>query len=860
MIDIFLKLKKMKKLLLLILLTIVSITTNALALTAKFSQTYLTESKISFVHKQKSYSDTLKNIAPIPSSLKGRVINKETGETIPGAAIFIPDLKKVTVSDVNGNYLFQNLPRIKLLIKVSYVGFKTVLENIDFSTTSTRDFLLEPSITEINEVVITGSSRSAEIKRSPIPILVLDRKNIDQILTTNIIDAIAKQPGINAVTTGPNVSKPFIHGMGFNRVLTLVDGIRQEGQQWGDEHGIEVDENAISKIEIVKGPASLIYGSDALAGVVNLIPYQSAPEGKILGNFNTEYQSNNGLIGASGSVDGNRNNFIWGGRLSEKQATNYQNKIDKRVYGTAFKETDASGYIGINKQWGYSHLKFSLYNDLQEIPDGSRDSITRKFTKQISEADIMRPIVSDDELNSYKINTLHQHIQHYKIYSSNNFILGSSKLGVTLGYQHNIRQEFSHPQAATIPGLDLVLNTLTYDIKYHFPDLNGWETTIGINGMKQNNTNKGTAFIIPDYNLFEFGPFVFAKKSMGKLDISAGLRFDTRFFNNKDMFVATNPVTGFNMQVNTSSVLPKSQPFKNLSHTFSGLTGSLGATYRVSEELVLKANIARGFRAPNISEISANGIHPGTNLYQMGNSAFQPEFSVQEDIGIFYTHSHIKASLELFNSNINNYIFNQKVLNRLGQDSVIIKGNQTFQFVQSRAQLYGGEASFDIHPHPLDWLHFENSISIIYSINHGEKGVNISPDAKYLPFIPPLHAHSELRADIKKKFKYASSIYAKVEMDYYAEQNRVYLADNTETTTPSYTLFNAGTGLDLINQKGKVVCSIFISGNNIADITYQSHLSRLKYIDQYPVNGSGHSGIYNMGRNISFKFIVPFGN
>jgi iron complex outermembrane receptor protein len=796
----------------------------------------------------------------LTGSLKGKVINKQTGETIPGAAIYIPDLKKVTVTDINGNYEFDKLPRASLLVKVSYLGFKTILDNVDFSTTSTRDFLLEPSITEIKEVVITGSSRSAEINRSPVPIAVMDRKNIDQILTTNIIDAIAKEPGVSAVTTGPNVSKPFIHGMGFNRVLTLVDGIRQEGQQWGDEHGVEVDENAISKIEVVKGPASLIYGSDALAGVVNLIPFQSVPAGIVKGGINTEYQTNNELLSASGAVDGNHKDFIWGARVSDKMATNYRDKIDGRVYGTAFKETDASGYVGLNRSWGYSHLNVSLYNDLQEIPDGSRDSLTRKFTKQITEADTVRPIVSDGELNSYKINVLHQHVQHYKIYSTNNFIFGASKLGVTVGFQQNIRQEFSYPQAATTPGLFLVLNTLTYDLKYYFPDRNGWESTIGVNGMVQHNQNKGTAFIIPDYSQLDVGPFAFVKKTAGKMDVSAGLRFDTRFFNNRDMFVAVDPATGFEMQVGSSSLLVKSKTFSAFKDTYTGLTGSLGATYRLTDALVFKANIARGFRAPNISEISANGVHPGTNLYQMGNPAFKPEFSVQEDLGVSFSHSHVTASLDLFNTNVDNYIFNQKVLNHLGQDSVIVKGDQTFKFVQSRAQLYGGEASIDIHPHPLDWLHFENTISVIFGINHGVPGVSLASDAKYLPFIPPIHTHSELKAEIKKKYKYASSIYAQVEMDWFAKQNRAYLADNTETVTPGYTLFNAGFGMDLTNRNGKVFCNVHMAGNNIMDVAYQSNMSRLKYFEQYPVNWSGHSGIYNMGRNISFKLTFPLGN
>ena len=120
----------------------------------------------------------------------------------------------------------------------------------------------------------------------------------------------------------------------------------------------------------------------------------------------------------------NNNGFIWGGEISHKQASNYRNKYDGRVYGTAFNETDLSGFIGLHKQWGYSDLNFSMFNDLQEIPDGSRDSTTRRFTKQITEDDTFRPIVSNSELNSYKIADLHQHIQHYKIYSSNNFIFG----------------------------------------------------------------------------------------------------------------------------------------------------------------------------------------------------------------------------------------------------------------------------------------------------------------------------------------------------------------------------------------------------------------------------------------------------
>jgi len=309
------------------------------------------------------------------NKITGKITDNITGDAIPGATVYIPELKTGTIADINGVYKIENLPKAKVIIQVSFLGYKSVVENIDFATTTSRDFIMEQAITEMNEVVVTGSSRATEINRTPVPMITVSSRELQQNLNTNIIDAIAKLPGVSAVTTGPNVSKPFIHGLGFNRVLTLFDGVRQEGQQWGDEHGIEIDENAVDRIEIVKGPASLTYGSDALAGVVNLLPAQPVPDGTLKGHVETNYQTNNGLFGAHAALAGNKNGFIWEGVASHKQATNYQNRFDGRVYGTAFNETDLSGYVGLHKKWGYSDLNFSLFDDLQEIPDGSRDSV-----------------------------------------------------------------------------------------------------------------------------------------------------------------------------------------------------------------------------------------------------------------------------------------------------------------------------------------------------------------------------------------------------------------------------------------------------------------------------------------------------
>ena len=810
-----------------------------------------------FIFSQGTYSTKpLKKLFTVNGTLSGKVIEKEKGGALSGATVYIPDLKLGVIADANGQYQFNSLPSGTYLIQVHYVGFKTVTKNVAIIGSTVVNFELTEFATEESPVVITGLSKATQIKRSPVPIVAVNHDYIATNLSTNIIDAIAKVPGVNALTTGPNVSKPFIRGLGYNRILTLFDGLRQEGQQWGDEHGIEVDQYGVERIEVIKGPASLTYGSDALAGVVNLIPTQPAPEGKLMGDILAEYHTNNGLFGGSAMLGATKNGFEWMARISHKQATNYQNKIDGRVYNTGFNESDAGISLGLHRTWGYSHLSFSLFDDLQEIPDGSRDSASRKFTKQITEADTVRPIVSDAELKSYTIGVLHQHIQHYRVYTNNNFIIGNGRLAVNLGYQRSIRREFSHPEAPTTPGLFLQLNTYSYDLKYYFPEFNGWNVTAGVNGMYQdNNVTSGTDFVIPSYHQFDIGPFALIKKTIDKLDISGGIRYDNRSFKNNELYTKPNPVTGFDMPVYGADTVGASKPFSNFNHIFSGISGSIGATYNFTEKFSVKANLSRGFRAPNIAEISSNGVHPGTNSYQIGNSNFMPEFNIQEDIGAEYSSKYALITLSLFNNTISNYIFNQKVVTNSGSDSVIVPGTQTFKFQQGKAQLYGGEISIDIHP--VKGLHFENSLSVVYALNKGVDPKLQSDSNKYVPFIPPLHGISELRYDFDAKASHIVNGFVKIQLAYYAAQNRVYLTDNTETPTPGYTLFNAGIGAGITNGKGKTIFNLYIMGNNLFDVAYQDHLSRLKYFEQYSSSPNGHLGIYNMGRNIAFKLEFP---
>jgi len=794
-------------------------------------------------------------------TLSGTITDKADGKPIFGASVSIPDLKNGTSTNAKGEYVLNHVPKGIYLVQVSYLGYSSVTQRVDFTKTSTLNIQLQVSAIESGEVVVTGVSKATEIKRNPIPMVAVGKTYLDQRSASgNVIDEIANLPGISAVTTGPNVSKPFIHGLGYNRVVTLQDGIRQEGQQWGDEHGIEVDQNSIDRIEVIKGPASLTYGSDAIGGVVNLISPTPVSEGKILGSVQGIYGTNQGLLNGSFRLYGNQNGLVWGTIISAKEGKNYQNQHDGRVYATGFKEKDARAMVGLNKSWGYSYLNASLYDDLQDIPNGSRDSVSRQFTKQITEADLFRPIVSPSELNTYAIPSLHQHVQLYRIYDNSNFIIGNGNLIVNLGYQFSHRREYTHPEASDIPGLNLHLSTYTYDVKYNYTFANGYETTVGVNGQYQNNTIGGaTAFPIPAYHQFDIGPFAIIKKSFGKLDLSGGIRYDSRSFTGQaayidtasgkfpELYTGSNPTT-------TPNVISQ---FIALNKIFSGVSGSFGGSYNFSQAFLTKANIARGFRAPSIAELSANGPDPGSQIYHVGNSNFKPEFSVQEDIGAFLTLPGVSASVELFNNNIQNYIFQQQQLNPDGTPAVnpAFPLYSIFTYVQSKARINGGEVSLDIHPLP--WLHFQNSLSLTYGQNLGNGG-KVPDSLKYLPFIPPLHTHSELRGTFSKGFSKFKNLYAFVGFDHYDAQNRFFSAYGTETYTAGYNLLSAGLGGDLVNQAGQSIVKLFIEGTNLANVNYQSNMSRLKYFDNAVTAPGVQRGIFNMGRNISFKVIVPF--
>lgn len=714
--------------------------------------------------------------------LKGSVTDAIDGQPVVGANIYFPQLKQGAVTNTEGLYTVKDLPEVKTTIQVTYVGHLTIIQTIDLRTTSECNFVMQENNATLKEVVVTGLTGSTRADRSPAPISVVANRKLQATPSSNIIDAVAHEPGVSQITTGGGISKPVIRGLGYNRIVTVNDGIRQEGQQWGDEHGIEVDAQTVHSVEILKGPATLMYGSDAMAGVLVLHETPVMPQGTMSLNVGSEYQSNNNLFDYTVDFAGNQQGWVWNWRWSEKDAGEYKNKVDGRVPGSQFHERALTGMVGTNRSWGYSHLKLSYYNLKPGLVEGERDEDTGLL--EPSEA--------------------YQKIDHYKAVLDNSFLIGDGSLKAVIGYQQNRRREF---EEADELGLDFRLHTVNYDIHYLQASETNWQYAAGISGMWQYSENLGEEYLIPSYRLFDVGAFASLTRQFERLTLSGGLRYDIRHLHSYE-------------QMDEGKLR-----FTDFTRNFQGLTGSIGAIFNITPKLNIRLNLSKGFRAPNLSELGSNGEHEGTFRYELGNQDLSPEHSWQLDLGLDYSSEIISTQLSLFANRIENYIFLERV-------STAVADN-TYQYRQGTASLIGFEASVDIHP--VEALHFENAFSYVNA-----RQLNQPEESKWLPFTPAPRWTSDLRYDIIHDGRTLTDTFVSIGLECYLRQNHAHTVYNTETATPSYTLLNLTAGTDF-RWKNRRVASIYLSATNLTNRAYQSHLSRLKYADGPGICNMGRS-------------------
>lgn len=762
------------------------------------------------------------------SCLRGRVrfsYHDDKGQHLIGASntpladIYANDLQVGTSIDSLGYFHICDIPRGEHVFTVSSIGFETVRFTLRTLSDTSVEIVLPQRILETAELTVTGITRAGDMKTNAQALQIVGARVWERNNSQGLVQVLATQPGVSAISTGAAIAKPVIRGLGYNRIVTVSDGVRQEGQQWGDEHGIEVDDFGIAKVEVLKGPGSLMYGSDAIAGVINIIDPLPDRKQLIRGKVMIGYQDNNGQRNTAAVLSGGKNHWSYIAKASSKDAHCYQNKRDGFVANSGFNSSAAKVTVTHHRKWGYTQLIYSGYRMKLGIIEGERDSLGQFVTPQLSSGNIVLRTNTDSVYKLYDLQFPQQEIWHQKVVSNTRLFFGKRNLKMVYAYQENIRKEIGSAFAINAPDLLMRLRTGTYQVQLNGSTKKESNWSFGTSGMMQRSLNLGAEKLIADYALVDAGVYGLLFGEWKGVYWQTGLRYDHRWMH-----------------------------WNGIVKAFGGVSGSAGITYKIMKSHYLKLNISKGYRAPNAAELSSDGVHEGALRYEIGNANLKAESSFQTDLQVQLNWQHFSVSTSVFQNSIDNFIYITKLLASNGSDS-LIGSMPVFEFRGQSALLRGFELQYDYHPHPLDWLHIGQSLSYVHAHFIGEK------DRKkyYLPSIPPMRLNSNVEVELKTLGNYLSSVELGVNYMYVWQQQLVYSAYGTESSTASYGLLNAQISSDI---KTKIFESlnVVVSGNNLLDVAYQDHLSRLKYA---PMNVSnGYPGVWNMGRNISLKLVM----
>lgn len=715
------------------------------------------------------------------NSLIGKITSKENNQPVP-ATVYIPQLEKGAVADFDGNYKLNNIPDGNYNVVFSSLGYATISKKINFSNNQnvTENLQLEESVVEMEEVIVSTPFHKLQSDN----VMKVERVSTESLNSSGAVtlaDGIKNIAGVDLISTGTGIGKPVIRGLSSNRVLTYTQGVRLENQQFGDEHGLGINEAGIESVEVIKGPASLLYGSDALGGVLYLNPEKFALSRETHGDLSSTYFSN--TLGTSTNLgiktSGEKLKFLARGAYSE--FSDYKTGADYRVTNTRFNEKDL--------KTGLQYLGTKFKSTLRYNYNRSNIGIAEEVGEQTHSKDLEIPF---------------QEVDNHILSFDNTVFFTNSSLDVKAGYLFNDRREFEDDPA--MAALRLKLNTFNYDVKYHLPQLGKFETIIGLQGMFQNNKNEGEEILIPDANTTDIGLLATSHYHFEKVDLQAGIRFDSRKIESE---AARNPVD--------ENFIPA------LNKTFTSFTAALGAKVDLFEKFSTRVNLASGFRAPNLAELTSNGVHEGTNRYEKGNAELNNEQNFQTDLSFEYRNEHVEFFVNGFYNAVNDYIF-------ISPTNETIDDAQVYGYLQDDAALYGGELGFHLHPHPLDWLHLESSFETVT----GKLNNNT-----YLPLIPANSLRNTFRVELNDG-KTRRNSFAFITLENTFDQKNV---SNFETRIGGYSLLSAG--VESSFQLQKVMLKLGVNGTNLTDKEYISHLSRFK-----------PDGILNIGRSINVNLKI----
>lgn len=699
--------------------------------------------------------------------ISGKVTDK-SNSPLAGATVYLPDLNKGTMTDASGNYTISDLPEGKIKIQFSYIGYINVLETVIIEKPVTEmNVALETTTVTTDEIVISAGSSSTQHENAvKIESLKLDLSQVK--VTSNFTETLTNIPGVEMISKGAGVSKPVIRGLSMNDILVLNNGFRFENYQYSDHHPLGIDESGIEDVEVIKGPSSLLYGSDAIGGVINFIREKPAPLQTIEGDYNLKlfsnslgYANNFGLKGSSKHISG-------GMRFGQKSNADYLQGGGIFVPNTRFSEYSVKLNAALTGKAGYSRW----FYDYGKQNYGLAEPEAFTFVTE----------------RGRKINAFYQQFGTHMLSSQNKLYLGKMKLDLNPSFQNT---ELIHFGESGNYEIQMRLATFTWETKLYLPSGKNAEYIAGYQGMYQDNLNLNNrdTKLLPDASILNNSAFFLIQQTLiEKLKLQAGLRFDRKS-------VSTKPVGTYDQPAYRPAV----------DRNYDSFSGSAGFTYNFSESFLVRSNVASAFRTPNLAELTSNGQHE--LRYEIGDENLSPEKSYETDLSFHYHIDNLTIDLAGFFNHINNYIYISPTADTSAN------GIRIYRYEQGNSYLYGAEAGFHFHPQGAKWMHLLATYS---SVKAKQENGN------YLPFIPADRLYAEFRAE-KKKLLFFNDAYFSI------GATNVFRQDHPaplETGTKGYSLADITFGGKLKIMAREL--SLDLSASNIFDTKYIDHLSTLK--------------------------------
>ncbi len=621
---------------------------------------------------------------PSAASLRGR-ITSDAGVPVAGARVVVMEARRETVTDDDGHYYFGGLPNGTYAISFAAIGYLPTLRTVTLRDTAIAlDVVLTASLVEVAGIQVTATPLASSPLRSSQPVTVMSADELAERQAVSLGATVEGLPGVRAFSTGTGIGKPVIRGLTGNRVLVLDDGQRVESQDWGEEHGPQVETSDAARIEVIRGPASVLYGSDALGGVVNVVA-RAMPEALdrspfVAGSASLGFATNGrqpeaalmleaarGALGLRATASGVRSGDV------STPAGDLFNSGTRATNGAL-----AAGYTGTfgSVHAGYSH---------------------RGERIEIHEDPALAPLA-----------TPLQRIGDDRLHLGASFAMGGSHLDIASGWQRNDRREFE-TEADTEAALRLRSTTWTAEGRLHHPSVGPLGGVIGLSGLRTTLVKSGRESLVPSHAYDYVGAFVVEQGDIGRWSLGAGLRLDHR---------------ALSVEADTALGVMAQQ------RTYGSVTGSLGVLYRLTGSTALALNLGRGFRAPTAFELFANGVHEGTVRFERGDSTLRTETSFNADLAVRVQTSRVNGEITVFRNAIDDYIYPDPT--RLTDSA---SGFRVFDYRQGDAALWGLEAVADVHA--AAWLHLEGGLDFV-------RGQNLTLEQP-LPWIPPQRATYRVR-------------------------------------------------------------------------------------------------------------------